>query len=57
MITTRKRFSKLFIAGFCPIFLLATAACGEGWGTDYEAALKQGKAEGKLILLDFTGSD
>lgn len=27
------------------------------WGTDYEAALAQAKAEGKAVLVDFTGSD
>jgi protein disulfide-isomerase len=27
------------------------------WHTDYPGALKQAKAEGKLVLLDFTGSD
>jgi len=28
-----------------------------GWTTDYEAALKQAKAENKSVLIDFTGSD
>ena len=27
------------------------------WGTDYNAALTQAKAQKKLVLLDFTGSD
>lgn len=27
------------------------------WGTDYEAAVRQAKESGKLILVDFTGSD
>ena len=27
------------------------------WRTDYPGALKQAKSEGKLVLLDFTGSD
>lgn len=27
------------------------------WRTDYPGALQQAKAEGKLVLLDFTGSD
>ncbi len=30
---------------------------GGGWLTDYEQARKQAKAEGKDLLLDFTGSD
>ncbi len=29
----------------------------EGWVTDYAAALKQAKAEGKDVFIDFTGSD
>lgn len=29
----------------------------EGWITDYQAALTQAKAEGKHVLIDFTGSD
>jgi protein disulfide-isomerase len=28
-----------------------------GWTTDYQAALAQAKAQKKLVLLDFTGSD
>ncbi|WOO42814.1 thioredoxin family protein [Rubellicoccus peritrichatus] len=28
-----------------------------GWVTDYDAALKQAKAEGKDVMIDFTGSD
>lgn len=28
-----------------------------GWITDYDAALKQAKAEGKDVMIDFTGSD
>ncbi len=28
-----------------------------GWTTDYKAALVQAKAQNKLVLLDFTGSD
>lgn len=36
----------------------APAAAGKAvWRTDYPGALKQAKAEGKLVLLDFTGSD
>jgi thioredoxin-related protein len=27
------------------------------WGTDYKAALAQAKAQNKLVLLQFTGSD
>lgn len=50
-----------FLAG---LLLMACAQAGgsseavpEGWTTDYEAALKQAKAENKSVLIDFTGSD
>lgn len=29
----------------------------EGWSTDFEAASKQAKEQGKYMLLDFSGSD
>jgi protein disulfide-isomerase len=28
-----------------------------GWSTDYEASLAKAKAENKMVLMDFTGSD
>ncbi|MDA0840287.1 MAG: thioredoxin family protein [Planctomycetota bacterium] len=40
--------------------LLSLSTCfggGDGWTHDVDAALKQAKAEGKDILIDFTGSD
>ena len=43
------------------IFALAVLShvsfAAAGWTTDYEKALAQAKAEKKLVLLDFTGSD
>lgn len=36
---------------------LVTSACAAEWGTDYEAALARAKAEGKAVLVNFTGSD
>jgi protein disulfide-isomerase len=40
-------------------FVLGLAACRAevNWLTDYDAALKQAKAEDKVVLMDFTGSD
>jgi protein disulfide-isomerase len=35
----------------------ATAFAAAGWDDDYEKALAQAKAEKKMVLLDFTGSD
>jgi thioredoxin-related protein len=32
-------------------------ADNDGWTTDYKKALAEGKAEKKLVMLDFTGSD
>ncbi len=37
--------------------LLVPTLVHAGWGTDYNAALTQAKAENKLVLLHFTGSD
>jgi thioredoxin-related protein len=39
---------------FC---ITSTSAAGEGWTSDYEAALKQASDEKKNLLIDFTGSD
>jgi len=43
------------------IFLVIPAhllkAEGEGWTTDYQKALQSAKAEKKLVVLNFTGSD
>lgn len=40
-----------------PFLLTSTLAAGDGWTDSYEAARKQAAAEGKDILIDFTGSD
>lgn len=48
------------MAAVAVIFLFTVAAGRSAeavWTTDYEAALKQAKAENKRVLLDFTGSD
>lgn len=43
---------------FSAIVLAAsTVFAGEGWQTDYKAALEQAAKENKPVLLDFTGSD
>ena len=49
-----KKFS--FVA--CAIFLSAGLARADlNWLTDYDAAKSKAKADNKLVLLDFTGSD
>jgi protein disulfide-isomerase len=45
------------LAGCAAALLLVSAARASEWTQDYAAALKQAKAEHKLVLLDFTGSD
>ena len=35
----------------------ALALAKDGWSEDYDKALAQAKADKKLVLLDFTGSD
>lgn len=37
--------------------MVSTAMAGNEWLTDYAAAVQQAEAEGKYILIDFTGSD
>jgi protein disulfide-isomerase len=39
------------------LFCVATCRAELIWLTDYDAALKQAKDEGKAVLMDFTGSD
>ena len=36
---------------------ISAQGSGEGWLTDYEAALSKAKEENKIILIDFQGSD
>ena len=43
---------------FCALLLPASVfAAGPAWLTDYDTALQQTKAENKIMLVDFTGSD
>ena len=47
------------LAASCAALTLVSSAAlaAAGWGDDYEKGLAQAKAEKKLVLLDFTGSD
>jgi len=50
--------SKFYLCAlFSILFLQLASQASEKWMTDFEAAKVQAKEEGKLILLDFTGSD
>lgn len=50
----RIAFAFSLIAG---IALMQAAAAGAEWHTDFAKAQAVAKAEKKMILLDFTGSD
>ena len=43
----------------CAVLAVGSSAAfaKEGWGDNYEKGLAQAKAEKKLLVLDFTGSD
>jgi protein disulfide-isomerase len=48
---------KLFIAAAIGCVWLQTQAADLNWGTDLPKAQAQAKADHKMVLLDFTGSD
>jgi protein disulfide-isomerase len=45
----------LLFAAVCLVTPIASAA--SGWDDDYDKALAKAKAEKKMVVLDFTGSD
>lgn len=45
------------LAALAAFALTSSAFAAEGWLDDYEKAVAQAKAENKLVLADFTGSD
>jgi thioredoxin-related protein len=48
---------KVFSALFLSIFLLANTLKASDWITDFEKAKKEAAASGKMVLLNFSGSD
>ena len=48
---------RSLVASLTLALTLTVAAHAETWTSDYAAAVKKAKAENKLVLLDFTGSD
>jgi protein disulfide-isomerase len=53
-----KQLIVKFVASVAVLTLGSSVAlAAAGWGDDYEKAAAQAKAEKKLLLLDFTGSD
>ena len=47
----------LFAAILALALVATTAQAGDGWSTDWKAALAQAKAENKDILINFSGKD
>ena len=51
-------FVKTLCGAFAAIALTSTVSfAAAGWDDDYDKALETAKAEKKMVLLDFTGSD
>src|SRR5262245_30005189 len=51
------KFPKLFSVLVLVVFSLKPATAAVSWLTDLPAAEAQAKAEGKFVLINFTGSD
>ena len=53
------KFSSLKLAALCAAAVLTSFAAhaADGWTDNYAKAVAQAKAENKLVLADFTGSD
>jgi thioredoxin-related protein len=47
---------KKLLALFC-LTLAVSVSAASGWKTDLPAALKEAKKDGKVVLVDFSGSD
>ena len=52
--TMKHMLSAAVAASACALFATSTP---EGWTDDFDAAKAQAKSEGKLLLVDFSGSD
>lgn len=48
---------KKWLVVLAAVAMSAGAFASEGWMTDFEKATAKAKAEGKYILVDFSGSD
>ena len=54
---------RIFLVAIAAALALSTASCvraepaASGWSSDYKKAQKEAKADHKLVLLNFTGSD
>jgi len=52
-----KNFRFVLVAAAVCVLPLSSARAEANWSTDFAKAQAQAKAEDKLLLLDFTGSD
>ncbi len=53
-----KKFLTQILSVFAVLAVASSAAfAAAGWDDDYEKAVAKAKAEKKMVLLDFTGSD
>ena len=52
-----KNFYASILCGLGAVAMVSPVFAAEGWMTDLPAALQKAKLEGKLVLVDFTGSD
>jgi protein disulfide-isomerase len=50
-------FSQLAASSLALALVSSTVFAAAGWSDDYEKGIAQAKAEKKLLVLDFTGSD
>ena len=48
---------KLGTVAIALVAMTGSLFASEGWKTDYDAALKQAKADNHYVLIDFSGSD
>jgi protein disulfide-isomerase len=53
----KKLLTQILSVGAVLALGASAAVAAEGWGDNYTKAKAQAKAEKKLLLLDFTGSD
>ena len=52
-----KKFRTVLAATALTVFLAANAGAEPSWSTDYKRSQQEAKANHKLVLLNFTGSD
>lgn len=51
------KFSRLFLSSVAALAFAVSARANSDWLTDFDQAQQKAKADNKLMLLNFTGSD